>query len=130
MSPEKLSILKYLNITGSQSAAEIAQHFCGQDLQAYMGWYDRLADMKTENLVRFKNDNSFPLCSIILAPHGEDVLAEFEQRHEEKAKEERQKQFENKVSLASVLVPVITFVLGLVIEHILGVMGTIFSLFG
>lgn len=64
-----------------------------------------------------------------LSPAGEDALCAFEQEHQEKAKAERQQRFENKISVASVLVPLITFFLGLVVEYYAGVVGLVVSLF-
>ncbi len=64
-----------------------------------------------------------------LSPVGADALCAFEQEHQEKAKAERQQRFENKVSVASVLVPLITFFLGLIVEHYAGVVELVVSLF-
>ena len=66
----------------------------------------------------------------IISERGKDALFEFEQEREKQAKYERQQRFQNKVSIAQVLVPLITFVLGLVIEHCSGVLGVLFDLFG
>lgn len=65
------------------------------------------------------------LCEISwsITVHGEDSLAEFKQRHAEKAKQEKQQRFQNKVSVASVLVPAITFILGLLVENFSGIAG-------
>ena len=65
-----------------------------------------------------------------LTPAGENALAEFEQRCKEKAQAERQRRFQNKVSVASVLVPVITFVVGLLVEYCSGIADSAFRLFG
>lgn len=43
------------------------------------------------------------------------------QAAEQQAKQERQQRFENKISVANVLVPLFTFVLGLIVEHFDGV---------
>ena len=51
-----------------------------------------------------------------------DVRAlQMEQTAEQQAKQERQQRFENKISVANVLVPLFTFVLGLIVEHFDGV---------
>lgn len=49
-------------------------------------------------------------------------------RHQQ-AKKERQQRFDNKVSIASVLVPLITFFLGLIVEYEVNVISWLFSLF-
>ncbi|MCD8384633.1 MAG: hypothetical protein LUC39_06700 [Clostridiales bacterium] len=64
-----------------------------------------------------------------LTPKGEDALAAFEQVHQEKTEAKRQQRFENQVSVASVLVPLITFVLGLIVEHMAGIVGWVISFF-
>ena len=53
-----------------------------------------------------------------IMPLREDALAEFEKKRQDEAKKERQQRFENKVSIANILVPVITFVLGIVVEYL------------
>ena len=60
---------------------------------------------------------------------GKDAILQFEQHREEQAKNERQQRFQNKVAVATVLVPAITFVLGLVVEHFAGIMSLFLSLF-
>lgn len=68
---------------------------------------------------------SFEVESWRLSIAGEDALSEFEQRHAEKAQAERQQRFQNQVSVAQVLVPAITFVFGLLVEHYSGVVGVL-----
>ena len=60
---------------------------------------------------------------------GEDALAEFEKVHDQESKSERQQRFQNKVSVAQVLVPAITFILGLLVEHFAGVIEFALDLF-
>lgn len=60
---------------------------------------------------------------------GLDALLEFEKCRQQEAKAERQQRFDNKVSVASVLVPLITFILGLIIEHYAGIVGLLLSMF-
>ena len=61
---------------------------------------------------------------------GRVALESFEDRQEYHRKQARQQRFQNQVSVASVLVPTITFVLGLVVEHGLGLVGIFLDLFG
>lgn len=60
---------------------------------------------------------------------GKDAMLQFEQRREEQAKNERQQRFQNKIAVATVLVPLVTFVLGLVVEHFSGIVSFFLSLF-
>lgn len=54
---------------------------------------------------------------------GEDALAEFECCAKKEAEYKGQQRFQNKISVAQVLVPLITFVFGLFVEHFSGVVG-------
>ena len=67
--------------------------------------------------------------SYTLSTKGEDALAAYEQMIKDKAENKRQQRFNNKVAIATVLVPLITFILGLVVEHFSGIMSLFFSLF-
>ena len=60
---------------------------------------------------------------------GRAALEEAYQAAEQKAKDERQQRFDNKISIANVLVPLVTFLLGLVIEHYTGIVRLVLSLF-
>ena len=46
--------------------------------------------------------------------HAEEVA-------EKKAKEERERRFQKKLAIAQVLVPLITFILGILVEHLSGI---------
>lgn len=54
---------------------------------------------------------------------GEDALSEFEKTHRKEAEDKRQRRFQNQVAVAQVLVPLITFILGLVVEHYAGLIS-------
>ena len=60
---------------------------------------------------------------------GRDALLQFEDRREEHAQNQRQQRFQNKISAASVFVPLVTFFLGLFVEHFSGAVSYLFSLF-
>ena len=66
---------------------------------------------------------------VTIEPAGLAALSSFEKSREEQAKNERQQRFQNKIAVATVLVPAITFVLGLVVEHFAGIMSLFLSLF-
>ena len=66
---------------------------------------------------------------LFLTTAGWDLLDELDEAHEQQAKNERQQRFQNKISVASVLVPFITFLLGLAVEHWTGLAGLLLSLF-
>lgn len=54
---------------------------------------------------------------------------ELNQENEQKAKQEKQQSFQNKISVASVLVPLVTFILGLVVEYFGGLLRFFFQFF-
>lgn len=60
---------------------------------------------------------------------GQDRLDQLEEEAEEKAQQERQRRFENKISVLQILVPFITFFLGLVVEHYTGLISLFTNLF-
>lgn len=48
----------------------------------------------------------------------------------EQAEQKAQQRFQNKISVLQVLVPAVTFVLGLIVEHFTGLIGTLAKLLG
>ena len=69
------------------------------------------------------------LASYKLTDEGRLALVQMEEMRNECAKKERQQRFENKVSVANVLVPAITFILGMLVEHFSGFLWWLDSLF-
>ena len=67
--------------------------------------------------------------SLSLTSAGRIAYETAKEEREKQAKNERQQRFDNKISVASVLIPCITFVLGLIIEHFSGIVEWIISLF-
>ena len=64
-----------------------------------------------------------------ITPAGEAALFEFEQAVQNKAEQERQQRFQNKISVLQVLIPFITFFLGLVVEHYSGLVSFLVGFF-
>ena len=52
-----------------------------------------------------------------VTPAGKNALLEFEENAKRQAKQERQQRFDNKISVLSVLVPLLTFLLGVWVEY-------------
>lgn len=63
-----------------------------------------------------------------LTLHGASALLEFEQERDRQAKQEKQQRFENKLSVLNALVPLVTFFLGLIVEHYAGLVSFFVSL--
>lgn len=93
---------------------------------------------EAENKLRFQSlhdqgyiEGAFVLgLPVTLTLLGADRLEQLKQEIAEASKKERQQRFNNKVAIAQILVPLITFILGLLVEHFTGIVRFAFSLFG
>lgn len=65
----------------------------------------------------------------VITPLGLDALSAYEKHRAKNAEAKRQQRFQNKLSVASVLVPFISFILGLVVEHYSGLVSVLLKLF-
>lgn len=65
---------------------------------------------------------------LLADPDGSDALEAKEKEMGQEAKDEKQRRFQNQVSVANVLVPLISFVLGLVVEHYAGIIRLLSTL--
>ena len=66
----------------------------------------------------------------LITPAGEDALSEFEKERRKEAEDKRQQRFQNQVSVAQVLIPLVTFILGLVVEHYAGLVSALSEFLG
>ena len=66
---------------------------------------------------------------IALTNLGINAYEDANEHRKKQAKEEKQQRFENKVSVASVLVPLITFFLGIIVEFQVNIVDWFLSLF-
>ena len=66
---------------------------------------------------------------VYASQQGKAFLHSHEEKLDQQAKHERQQRFENKISVLSVLVPLITFVIGVFVEHFTGLVDWLISLF-
>lgn len=90
---------------------------------------ERFAQLQKQELIKIYSHKTMDLGGFgkfsapdkwVITELGKDFLAEFEQECDKEAERKRQQRFENKISVASVLVPFITFFIGLVVEHFTG----------
>ena len=65
-----------------------------------------------------------------ITPAGEDALSEFEKARRKESEDKRQQRFQNQISVAQVLVPLITFILGLIVEHYAGLVSGLSEFLG
>ncbi len=78
----------------------------------------------------FIEENGDLVAGYSVSDKGIAVLESKKQAIEKEAKAERQQRFQNQVSVAQVLVPLVTFVLGLIVEHYAGLISAFSQLFG
>lgn len=65
-----------------------------------------------------------------ITPMGLEALQDFQKRQENEAEAKRQQRFQNQISIAQALIPLVTFVLGLVVEHYSGLVSGLAEFFG
>lgn len=83
--------------------------------------------LEKEGLCAVTGDRSFGTWT--LTQEGRRVLESQKERRTKDSKQERDRRFNKKISIASVLMPLIVFVLGLVVEHFAGIFGAVLGLF-
>ena len=64
-----------------------------------------------------------------LTDSGADVFEQIQEERKQASKHEKQQRFDNKISIASVLIPFITFILGIVFEHYTDFIALFISVF-
>ena len=64
-----------------------------------------------------------------LTDSGADVFEQIQEEREQASKHEKQQSFDNKISKASLLVPFITFILGIVFDHYTDVISFLITFF-
>lgn len=93
---------------------------------------DHLADKsRIEELLRknYLKGSTEPYSTITLTNKGQCLLDELQKIADQQAEKEKQNRFQKKISIASVLVPCVTFVLGLIVEHCASIICFFLQLF-
>ena len=67
--------------------------------------------------------------TISITDEGRLALAAMKQELDEKAERKKQQSFQNKLSVANILVPFVTFFLGVMVEHWSGLVDLVIKLF-
>ena len=67
--------------------------------------------------------------TISITDEGRLALAAMNQELDEKAEHKKQQSFQNKLSVANILVPFVTFFLGVMVEHWSGLVDLVIKLF-
>ena len=85
---------------------------------------DMMKNSETPYIIRPVGKNTYKLTS-----HGNIAYETAQEERRKQAKDKKQQSFNNKVSVATVLIPLITFVLGLIVEFQVNIVDWILTLF-
>lgn len=100
--------------------------------------YERFVEFRDAGFLKIHHFSAVQLGTLGTAPapagwvlttSGLDALSEFEEVSRQHTQNERDRRFDRKIAIAQVLVPLITFLLGLIVEHFAGLISWIASLF-
>lgn len=130
------ALLQKIKDTGPINANELTS----EESQRTGNLIDRkLISIEYGNLIQSDGINSrdFYIAPLIdfehllkITPAGTDALQEFKEERRKQAQDEKQQRFENQVSVANLLIPLVTFILGLLVEHFSGVINLLLKLLG
>ena len=65
----------------------------------------------------------------VITETGKDALLEFERERDKHTQEEQDRRFNRKIAIAQVLVPLVTFFAGLIVEYYVGIISWVTRLF-
>lgn len=97
---------------------------------------DNITDTESRAALEYLRSNGFCFTKPYSEPiyratqKGKSELDRIEKEAEQNAKEERQRRFDNKISVLNVLIPLVSFIGGVLIEHYTRVIELITSFFG
>lgn len=92
----------------------------------YIANESRIKELLRNNYLK---GSAEPYSTITLTDKGQLLLNELQEIANQQANQERQTRFENKISIASVLVPCVTFILGMFVEHCTSIIRFLLHLF-
>lgn len=64
-----------------------------------------------------------------ISEEGREALQQFDQVSKKAAEEEKEKRFQHKLAIWNLIIPIITFCLGIIVEHFGSILGFLLSLF-
>lgn len=82
----------------------------------------RVSELKQQGYLNWRYINGQHV-GYYISDKGKAALEALEEKRRQEAEAKRQQRFQNQISVAQVLVPLITFVLGLVVEHYTGLIS-------
>lgn len=124
--PEQIALLQWIL---EQDHAVSKQNMKISDAPGYTS--NRVENMRKEGFLErhlgIENDEIEGLYTV--SDKGKALLLEHEEHCRKESESQAQQKFQNRISLAQVLLPIITFVLGLLAEHFGGVVDVIRGIF-
>lgn len=90
--------------------------------------FTRVENMRKEGLLTCKLGSNLEGVYTV-SEHGEAELLEIEYRKRKDDEEAAQRKFQNRISVAQALIPVITFVLGLLVEYFGNIVDLVVNIF-
>ena len=91
--------------------------------------FQAFIDRKLVRIADSCYEGAFPRNTWVVTSRGGQELSAYEEKLEQDAQTKRQKRFENKISVLNILIPLITFLLGITVEHFASVISKLLSLF-
>lgn len=102
-------------------------------LQAPGFSWERVEKLKKEDLLSWTyiaGEDGNLVAGYFVSDKGLAILEAMEQERKKEAEAKRQQRFQNQMTIAQVLIPLVTFLLGLVIEHYAGLISSFSQFLG
>lgn len=87
--------------------------------------YNALKELQSRGIIENLPCSNF----FKLTLSGAEVFEQIQEERTKESKQESQQRFDNKISVASLLIPFVTFILGLLVDHYTNIVSFIISLF-
>ena len=127
LSPEQETLMTWLELRPSPVCLREIQE---KNAPGYT--YERVRSMSKDGLLSWKYGSyQGDLVAVYsVSDKGRAMLLELQDSRRKEAEYKRQQRFQNQVSVAQVLIPLVTFVLGLIVEHYAGLISGFSEVFG
>lgn len=87
--------------------------------------YNALKELQSREIIENLPCSNF----FKLTLSGAEVFEQIQEERTKESKQESQQRFDNKISVASLLIPFVTFILGLLVDHYTNIVSFVISLF-
>ena len=95
--------------------------------------YERVMALKNDGLLTWEygriDSNGNLVAAYKLSDKALKELQLLDDKRDKESQDKRQQRFDNKIAIAQTVIPIITFVLGMLVEHFSGITAWVFSLF-